>query len=163
MTLKRKKSWDKVTPQDYNAILNELDMLKKFRATGPGISMSSGPLGRTISLKSVISGGEIRRAQTREAASNDDVISVNLLDSDSAEIDDAIDVFVLPSEASIDQTKYLPKLVNDMKIIVMKDLNGSWYLVHPTLLEVGAIGDTISATAATLGGRLLNKWWDICT
>ncbi len=59
--------------------------------------------------------------------------------------------------------KRAEKLVNDMKIIVMKDLNGSWYLVHPTLLEVGAIGDTISATAATLGGRLLNKWWDICS
>ncbi len=55
---------------------------------------------------------------------------------------------------------YLPKITAAMYVLVAEDAFGDWYLVWPTLIDVGDKTDTVSATAATIGGRLMEEWVD---
>jgi len=160
--LRRKSYGQRITLADYNGIVDALNWMMNLSVNGPGCVFSKTPHGPSVSFKSADS-GTVTRAQTREAGHTDDVISVNLLDSTGNEIDNAVDVYVLPSKAAINMNTYLPIITDDMKILVSKDQTGDYYLVWPTLVPKGSKTSTViggspgDATVLDITGAVLSS------
>lgn len=108
-----------------------------------------------------VGGTGIKRAKAQEGSQADGEISVKLLDSSGDVIGDAFDVYAFPDKSATDMTDYLPDIDTDDVLLVCKANDGNWYLVWPTLKEVGVATSTVSLTAGTLFGRVTNvygKW-----
>ena len=98
-----------------------------------------------------------RRAKAQEDGQANGLLSVKLLDSDGNETGEAFDVFAFADQSATDMADYLPVISSADLIFIKQDLYGNWY-IDWTPLEIGTATDTVSATAGTVGGRLINNW-----
>jgi len=101
---------------------------------------------------------KVRRAKAQEDGQADGLLSVKLLDVDGDETGEAFDVFAFADQSATDMTDYLPDIDSTDVIFVKQDVYGNWY-IDWTPLKIGTATDTVSATAETVGGRLINNWF----
>jgi len=99
-----------------------------------------------------------RRAKAQEDGQANGLLSVKLLDSDGDETGEAFDVFAFADQSATDMGDYLPVISSADLIFIKQDLYGNWY-IDWTPLKIGTATDTVSATAETVGGRLINNWF----
>lgn len=103
----------------------------------------------------------ILRAKAQEGSQAGGELSVKLLDSGGAVTGDAFDVYAFADKSMTDMTEFLPDIDTD-DIVCVKYMSGSWFMDW-TPLEIGTATDTVSSTAETVGGRLINNWITIFT
>jgi hypothetical protein len=65
-------------------------------------------------------------------------------------------VYAFADKSMTDMTEFLPDIDTD-DIVCVKYMSGSWFMDW-TPLEIGTATDTVSSTAETVGGRLINNW-----
>ena len=80
------------------------------------------------------SGNIIRRAKTQEAAQADLNISVKLLDTDGNVTGDPFDAAFIDADGVTAADSALPRVAISKNILITK-IDGSWYVVNPTLIK----------------------------
>lgn len=79
----------------------------------------------------------IKRAKTQEAAQGDLLISVKLLDSNGDEVGDAFDATFIATDGATAANSALPRVADD-SVILITQIDGTWYVVNPTLIKSSA-------------------------
>ena len=78
--------------------------------------------------------GVVKRAKTQEAAQADGLISVKLLDSDGVVTGSAFDATFIMTDGATAANTCLPR-VQTNKIVLVSQIQGTWYVVNPTLTD----------------------------
>ncbi len=142
-----------VSGRDLNMVIDKLNRTVIQGVTG-GRLVRTGS-GAHIVWPSVQT-GTLRRAKTQEAGQSDGKISCKLLDAEDVESGDAFDVFMLPSAATVTLSTTYPQIANTADVLIMKDVDGDWYLVNPSLSSVSSI--TVQTDTSVNGSsKLLQK------
>ncbi len=156
------KIFGRPSASDINKLIdaiNKLDHQSPITVRGSGTRVSRGPNGTMINI-SGIGDKEIFRAITEETGTTTDgLLYVKKVDASGDAFGDAFDVFTSPDQAAFDMTDYLPVIADEQTVFIMRVAN-EWYL-NWTPIEVGTAASTVSVTATTIFGRVMNvigKW-----
>ena len=120
-----------VTGKDLNMLVDALRRSTLQGVTGGGKLVSTGS-GQHVIIAA--SGSGIRRAKTQQAAQSNLNISVKLLDSGGSETGDAFNAAFIDADGVTAANSALPRVATSKNILITK-IDGSWYVVNPTLIK----------------------------